>query len=64
MTSHNIVGCEAVFERGHEARERAFSPAHGSILILPTRRKAGALLAFVLGVAATLAAAAFFATQR
>lgn len=65
MRSHNIVGCEAVFDRGYEARERAFSPAHGSILVLPpAKRRMGILVAFITGVAATLITAAFLVTQR
>jgi len=68
MRSHNIVGCEAVLTRGWEAREQAFSPAHGSIRMLPRNGLRGRpMLIFVAGALATVAAiavAAFLATPR
>lgn len=61
--SHNIVGCEATFEPGWEARERAFSPAHGSLRTLPRQRRSWPVIAFVAGVVATLIAAALLAAR-
>jgi hypothetical protein len=66
MPRHNIVGCEAVFERGWQVREAAFAPGHGTITTLPRRRPrlralALALLAFAAGAAAVIAAAALTA---
>jgi hypothetical protein len=61
MSGHNIVGSEAIFERGWAARERAFAPAHGSITALPRARRARLALAFVAGVVAAFALAAALA---
>lgn len=63
MSRHNIVGSEALLSRGWEAREAAFSPAHGSLHMLPRRnRRLLMLLAiFAAGALSAIAAVALLA---
>lgn len=62
--SHNIDGCEAIFD----PRDRlvAFCHVHGSIRMLPRRRGplVALALAFLAGAAGVLAAAAAVALLR
>lgn len=58
---HNIVGSEATFARNdraiHRARAKAFSPAHGTVVVLPQPRLSlGRRLLIAIGQLAVLAA--------
>jgi hypothetical protein len=59
--SHNIVGSEAISDPTR--RLVHFCHAHGSIRSFPRRRAGSAVLAFLAGAAAALAAIAFILTR-